>query len=211
MGGYWVLSYGRDPVHAPVDTNAHPDPSLLFAVTAAFSIYGVSYYRKNGSSPEYSIRDVEHLPSENHDFSADIGNKPNDHENMPPNHANEDGTRFMHTNTEEQTHPSGPVPWNMQQPHTAPAELGLQPIDTSYHVGGHPYGTSQQIQSQPSYHYAADNARYNTQPSNQSQVVGELPVQIGGPPSRHNIALGYDHGGYGNGGRVDFPEGNYDR
>ena len=211
MRGYWVLSYGRDPVQSLVDTNAHPDPSALFAVTAAFSIYGVVYYRKNGSSPEYSIRGEEHLPVENHDFTPDIGNKPNDHENMQPNYANEEGNRFTYTNIEEQTHPSGPVAWNMQQPHTAPAELDFEPIDTSYHAGGHPYGTSQQIQSQTSHHYLAENARYNTHPSNQSQVVGELPAQVGGPPSRHNLALQYDHGGHGNVDRVDFPEGNYGR
>lgn len=183
----------------------------MFAVTAAFSAYGVSYYRKNGSSPEYSIRDGEHLAIEDHDFSADIGNKTNDHENMQPDHANDDGTRIMHTNVEEQTHPSGPITWNMQQPHTAPAELGSEHIDTSYHSGGHPYGPPQQIQSQPPYYHPTDNARYNTYPSNQSQMGGELPIQIGGPPSRHDLALEYDHGGYGNGGRVEFPEGNYGR
>lgn len=187
------------------------DPSLLFAVTSAFSIYGVSYYRKNGSSPKYAIRDEENLQVENHDFTTDIGNNTNVHENMQSNHANEDGNQFMPTNTEEQTHPSGPVAWNMQQPHTAPAELGFEPIDTSYHAGGHPYGTSQQIQSQPSYHYPAENARYDNRPSNQSQVVGELPIQIGGHPSRHDLALEYDHGGYRNAGRVEFPEGNYGR
>ena len=183
----------------------------MFAVTAAFSIYGVSYYRKNGSSPEYSIRDGENLPIENPNFSADVGNKPNDHENTQPDHANEDGPQYMYTNTEQQIHPSGPIAWNLQQPHTAPAELDFEPIETSYHGGGHPYESSQQIQPQPSYHYPADNARYNTYPSNQSQVVGELPTQIGGSPSRHNLALEYDHGGYRNEGRVDFPEGNYGR
>ena len=50
--------------------NTHSGSSLLFAVTAAFSIYGVSYYRKNGSSPEYSVQDAGHLPIEHHDFSA---------------------------------------------------------------------------------------------------------------------------------------------
>ena len=211
MRGYWVLSYGRDPVHSPVDNDAHPDPSLMFVVTAAFSIYGVSYYRKNGSSPEYSIRDGEHLPIEDHDFSADVGNKTNDEDKIQPKDDNDDGARFKYTNIEEQTHPSGPVTWNMQQPHAAPAELGLEPIDTSYDSGGHPYGASQQIQSQPSYPHEADNARYNTHPSNQSRVVAELPIQIGGPPPRHDLALEYDHGGYRNGGGVDFPEGNYGR
>ena len=99
----------------------------------------------------------------------------------------------------------------MQQPHTAPAELGLEPDDTNYYAGGHPYETTQQPPSRPTYHYPAENPQYNTHPSNESHFAGELPTQIGGPPSRHDLAIGYDHGGYGSVGRVDFPEGHYGR
>ena len=200
--------------------NAHPGFSLLFAVTAAFSIYGVSYYRKNGSSPEYSVRDAEHLPIEDHDFSADTSDKFNDHENLQLNHADGDEARFGRTIAEERTHPSGPIAWNLQQqqlqqqpppPHTAPAELGFEPFDTTYRGSGQPYEYSQQSQTLPPYQYPANNSRYDTGRSNESQGVGELPTQSGGGPSRHDLALEYDHGGYGTGGKVNFPEGDYGR
>lgn len=67
--------------------NTHSGSSLLFAVTAAFSVYVVSYYRKNGSSPEYSVQDADHLPIEHHDPSAGTNFKSNDHENMQLNPA----------------------------------------------------------------------------------------------------------------------------
>lgn len=56
--------------------NTHSGSRLLFAVTAAFSIYGVSYYRKYGSSPEYSVQDADHLPIEHHYLSAGTNLKP---------------------------------------------------------------------------------------------------------------------------------------
>ena len=190
---------------------AHPGPSLLFAVTAAFSIYGVSYYRKNGSSPEYSVPDAEHLPVEDHDFSADTSDKLNDHENMQLNHANGDEPPFARTNAAEQTHPSGSIAWNLQQPHTAPAELGFEPVDTSYHGTRHPYEYAQRSQSQPIHQYTANDSRYDLDRFNESQVGGGLPMQTGVGSSRHNLALEYDHDGYGTGGRLDFPDGDYGR
>lgn len=191
--------------------NAHPGPSLLFAVTAAFSVYGVSYYRKNGSSPEYSVPDAEHLPIERHDYSASTSDKLNGNENMQLNHANGDEPPFARTNAEAQTHPSGPIAWNLQQPHTAPAEPGFEPIDTSYYSSGHPYEYTQRSQSQPIHQYAANESRYHADRFNESQIVGGLPMETGGGASRHNLALEYDHGGYGTGGRVGFPDGDYSR
>ena len=191
--------------------SANSCSSLLFAVTAGFSIYGVLHYRKNGCLPEYAVQDTEHLPIEDHDYSADTSDKLNNYGNMQPNHANEVEAPFTHTNAEEQTHPSGPITWNLQQPHTAPAELGFEPVDTTYHSGGHPYGSSQQPQSQPAYHYSAHDSRYDTHHSNESHFVGGLPVQSGRGQSRHNLAQDYDHGGYGNSGTVDFPHGDYSR
>ncbi len=188
--------------------------SLLFVVTTAFSIYGVSYYRKNGSSPGYSIKDSEHLPIEDQDFSADTNDKLDVHENMQFNNADEDETPFSHTNVEERTHPSGPITWNLQQPHTAPAELGFEPVHTSYYGGGQPSESSQQSQSRPNFQNSVNNSGYDLHHSNGSQFVGglrPLPMQIGGRPSRHNFAMDFDHGGYASGGRVDFPEGDYGR
>ena len=172
--------------------------SLLFAITAAFSIYGVSYYRKNGSLPDY----------------MDTSDKFNGLENMQPNHSDEGETQMPHTNAEEQTHPSGPITWNLQQPPLAPAELGFEPVDTSYHSGVHLYEPVQRPQSRPAFQYAANNSQYDTHPSNESQFVGglePLPLPIGGRPSRHNLAMDYDHGGYASAGRVNFPEADYGR
>ena len=214
MLGYWVSSYGRDTVLSIRLALLISGSSLLFAVTAAFSIYGVSYYRKNGSLPEYSIQDAAHLPIEDQDFSAETSDKLSDPENVQLNHSDEDHTPFTHTNVEEQTHPSGPITWNLQQSHTAPADLGFEPVDTSYYGGGHSYESSQRPQSRPTFQYSVNNSGYDTHPSNESQSMGglqPLPMQIGGPPSRHNLAMDFDHGGYASGGRVDFPEGDYGR
>lgn len=188
--------------------------SLLFAVTAAFSIYGVVYYRKNGSSPEYSIRGAEHLPTEDQRFPADTNDKLNEPENVQLNRSDEDENRFSHTNVEEPTHPSGPITWNLQRPHNRAAELVSAPVDTSYYGGGHSYESLQPPQSRPAIPYPANTAPYDTHPSNQSQFVGgpePLAMQTGERPSRHNLALDYDHGGYASGGRVDFPEADYGR
>lgn len=186
---------------------------LLFAVTVAFSVYGVSYSRKNGSLPTYSIQDPQHLPIEDQDSSADRSDKVNDHENIQLNNSEGYGTPFMHSNAEEQTHPSGPITWNLQQPHTAPAELGVQPVQTDYYGGGHHYGFSQQAQSQPVFPYSSNDSRYDTLPSTEGQVgrFQPLPSQVGGHPPRRDLAVDLDHGGYASGGRVDFPEADYGR
>lgn len=188
--------------------------SLLFAVTAAFSIHGVYYYRKNGSSPEYSIQDAENQPIEDQDYSANTSDKLNDHENMQLNKSDEDETPITHTSAEEQTHPSGPITWNLQQPHTALDELGFEPVDTSYYSSKHPYESLQRPQSRPSSQYPANTPGYEMYHPNESHFIGglrPLPVQVGGGPSRHNLALEYDHGGYASGDRVSFPEGDYSR
>lgn len=188
--------------------------SLLFVVTTAFSIYGVSYYRKNGSLPEYSSQDAEHSPIEDQDFSADTSDKFNAHETMQLNHSSEEETPFPQRNTEEQTYSSGPITWNLQRPPTAPADVGFEPVDTSYYGSGHAYEPSQRPQSGPTFQYSANDSRYDTHHSSESQSVGglkPLPMQIGGYPPRHDFSLDYDHGGYASGGRVDFPEGDYGR
>lgn len=190
------------------------DSSILFAVTTAFSIYGVSYYRKMGSLPGYSFSDAQHLPIEDQDFSADTSDKVNDHENVQLNHSDQNQTPLPHTNTEEPTHPSGPITWNLQNPQIAPAELGFEPVDTGYHGGAQAYEPSQRPQSRPPFQYSANNIPYDTHHSNESQFVGGLkpwPTQIDGRPPRHNLAIDFDHGGYASGGRVDFPEGDYGR
>lgn len=183
---------------------------LLFAITATFSIYGVLYYRKNGFSPQYSVKDSEQLPIEDHDSLADPSDKLRDPENMQLHHPDEDETNFTHNSAGVQIHPNGPVTWNLQQPHTVPAELGLEP-DTSYHGGGNPYEIAQRAHSPPYLQYSASNSPYDTGRSNGSYSVGGLPTQNGGRPSRQNLALEYDHGGYAHGGRVDFPEADYGR
>ena len=188
--------------------------SLLFAVTAAFSISGVSYYRKNGSLPEYSSQDAEHLPIEDQDFLADTVDKFNDHENMHLNHSSEEEASLPQNNTEEQTHSGGPITWNLQRPLTAPAEVGFEPVDTSYYGGENPYQSSQRPQSRPTIQYPANSSRYDTHHSNESHFIGGLtpsPMQIGQISPRQDLALEYDHGGYASGGRVNFPEGQYSR
>ena len=99
-----------------------------------------------GSSPEYSVQDADHLPIEHHDFSAGTSFKPNDHENMQLNPANGADTRFTHMNPEDQKSPI-PIAYNLQQPHTAAAELGYEPADTGHYGGGYPHESSQRPQS----------------------------------------------------------------
>ena len=192
------------------------DYSILFAVTAAFSIYGVSYYRKNGSLPEYSVQDAEHLPIEEQNFSAVPGDKLNGHENMQLNRPDEEDAHFPHTNGAEINRPSGPNTWDLQQPHTAPTDSGFEPVElnASYYGVRHPYDSSQQSQSQPTFQDSATNSPYHTPRSNERQRLGALeplPAQMQGGVYQRNLALDYDHGGYASGGRVDFPQGDYDR
>ena len=193
-------------------SSADVGSSLLFAVTVAFSVYGVSYSRKNGSLPNYTVQDIEHLPVEDQDFSADRSDKLNNHGNIQLNNSEEYGTPFTYSNAEEQTHPSGPITWNLRQPHTAPAELGVQPVQTDYYGAGHHYGSSQQPQSRPVFPYSPNDSRYDTLPSTESQVGRSQPLpQVGRPPPRRDLAMDLDHGGYAGGGRVDFPEADYGR
>lgn len=188
--------------------------SLFFVVTAAFSIYGLSYYRKNGFLPEYSIHDTEHLPIEEQYFSADTNDKLNNHENMQLNHPDEEETTLAYTNAEEHTHSGEPIVWTLQQPHIAPAELRFEPANNSRNGSGYSYEPSLRPQSRPNFQYSANDSRCDTHPSDKSQLVGglkPLPMQIGGRPSRQDLAMDFDHGGYASGGQVDFPEGDYGR
>ena len=186
--------------------------SLLFAVTTVFSVYGVIYQRKNGSLPEYSVQDADRLPIEAHDFSMETGDKLNDR--LDTQHHRSDERPYTQTNIKEQTHPGGPITWNLQQPHAAPAELGDEAIDPSYYGSRQRYESSQRLQSQITFDHPDLDPRYDMGQSNNSQVMGGLkpiPMQNGGHPSRQNLVQEYDHGGYGSGGTVNFPEGNYGR
>ena len=188
--------------------------SFLFAITAAFSVYGVVYYRKNGSLPDYTVRGVDHLPVEEQNVSEDTSDKFNQQQTMHPNNSSGGEIQFVHTNAEEQTHPSGPGAWTQQQPQMTPAELGHEEVDTSYLGAGRPYEYPQRHQSPPAFPSLAHQPPYDNGPSHGSQSVGDfgpLPMQIQGRPSGHNLALNYEHGGYPGGGRVDFPEGDYGR
>ena len=164
--------------------------------------------------PEYSIQDTEHLPIEDQGSATDTSDKFDDHQSTQLDHPDQGESQFTHMNVEEQTHPSGPIPWNLQQTHTAPAELGYDPVDTSYYGSGHPYEPTQQPPSQPTLQRPGNNSALDTGFPNEGQSIGglrPLPLNVGGHPSSQNLALQYDHGGYASGGRVDFPEGDYSR
>ena len=199
---------------------------LLFGLSTAFSIYGVSFYRQNGHLPGPSEKVSEPLQTsegqeDDYNFSAiphdRLGTTPGRHE-MPSHGRDEDEMSSLHTDPERDSGPNTnrPLSWQQQPTPELPNDPSFEPVDTSYHGGGQAYDPISHP-SPPSRYQPRVPSPYNnefTMHSNESHFVGGRDPRRGpdaGDPFSDDLALSHDHGGYGGGGHVGFPEGNYHR
>jgi len=93
------------------------DLSLLFALTTAFSIYGISYYRANGSMPASTTKTPEAILAEDQDedniFSSNPHDKLDQQQEMQPVHRDEDEVSSLHpTDTEAASHEQERIIWH---------------------------------------------------------------------------------------------------
>lgn len=203
---------------------------LLFALTTAFSIYGVSFYRRNGHLPESSKQTAEPLSGEdvdenNYNFSANPDDRLEGHaprQDSRPHGRDEDEMSSLHSDPEHGARPQvgRPLSWQRQPTPDLPVDPSFEPLDTSYHGAGaqQEYDPAPPRYSSPpgQTNGRTSNPRYNdfTVHSNESHFVGGLDagqVPVAGDPFRDDLALSHDHGGYGGGNHLGFPEADYHR
>lgn len=83
--------------------------SILFVLTSAFSVYGVSYFRRNGSLPGYATKNPEPIHEENPEdyaFSSNPRDQPEEHDEREPMHHEHDelpSIHYEHVDEERQT------------------------------------------------------------------------------------------------------------
>lgn len=90
---------------------------LLFALTAAFSIYGISYYRANETMPASTTKSPEAIPAEDHHedyiFSSNPHDKLDQQQEMQPMHRDGDEVSSLHpTDTGAASHGQERMDWH---------------------------------------------------------------------------------------------------
>lgn len=192
---------GIHDVHLQQNGQQHlQQSSLLFSLTTAFSIYGVSYYRTHGSLPAYDTRPAMYLQSneaaDNYAFSANTPDKftaPEEMQEMHPNGHDDDDHDHdhytLHSNPEDDhhlnPHPNRPFSWARQPMPELPMDQDFEPVDTSYHGSGEAYNTQHPLPHLPPSPLInrVPSPRYETMHSNQSNFVGGLQPLPQPPPS----------------------------
>ena len=191
--------------------------SLLFLATSAISVYGLIYYRKNGSLPG-ATHAAEPVPIEDQTKYAFSSNPHDDFDEEealgPRSDRQDDDYELLHGDRAYAPSPLGGAAGGDD--------------DTAYHGGQTRYDHPDQLHpvqdpfrgrtpspmgygsSDTSYHGAAGGAGAS------GGAYARPPAELqgaAGDPFRDDLALSHDHGGYAAGGRsrVDFPEADYQR
>lgn len=195
-------------------TNA-TDYRGLFILTTALSVYGVWYYRREGSLPGIAARALESVPVGDQDegnFSASAYDKfdeRGEEQNLQLHRDEGNEHSSLHEAAEGTSHPVRPLssgtPQTPRHAPQLPPHEGFEPIDTGYQGGRSAYNPPSH---QPQVNPFED---YETHHSNESGFVGglkPLPSQAG-----HSDPFNYDHRGYGRSANpsVDFPDADYHR
>lgn len=198
---------------------------LLFALTTAFSIYGVFFYRRNGHLPAYSTKSAEPISGEdrdedNYNFSANPDDRldgPAERQELRPYGREEDEISSLHSDPEHSPHPHSnrPMSWPRQPTPDLHVDPSFEPLNTSYHGGNQAYDPPRQ--PSPLDHFQRiPSPRFDEfmMHSNESHFVGDSnpgQVPIAGDPFRDDLVLSHDHGGYDSGSNLGFPEADYHR
>ena len=222
-----------DPTYGPVSTCKFAMGALIvgvivwvsFGLTTAISMYGVSYFRKNGHLPDGSTKAPQPVAAETGDDDTynltanadDCLEGASGRQERPPYRRDQDEMSSLHSGRE---HAGGLQPVGVTNRTPTPnlhMDHSSEPAVTSYHGStGKEYAstipTSPPAYSQqrlPSPHFE----KFNMQ-SNQSHFGGEInPGQVlaGGKPFADDLALAHSHGVYGSGNHIGFPQGDYHR
>ena len=222
-----------DPTYGPVSTCKFAMGASIvgvivwvsFGLTTAISIYGVSYFRKDGHLPEGSTKAPQPVAAETGDddtynLTANPDNGlegPSGRQERPPYRRDQDEMSSLNSGPEPAVglHSIGVT--NRTSTPNLHMDRSSEPAVASYHGSkGKEYAsdipTSPPAYSQPrlpSPHFEKLNMQ-----SNQSHFGGEInpgQVSVGGDPFADNLALTHNHGGYGSGNHIGFPQGDYHR
>ena len=222
-----------DPSYGPVSSCKFAQGALIvgvivwvsFGLTTGISMYGVSYFRKNGHLPEGSTKAPHPVAAETaYDDTYNLTANPDDglegvpgRQERPAYRRDQDEMSSLHSGPE---HAVGlqsvdvtnrtPAP-NLHMDHSSePVVTGNHSSTDKEYASTIP--TSPPAYSQPrlpSPHFEKLNMQ-----SNQSHFGGEVnpgQVPVGGDPFAGELALAHSHGAYGSGNHIGFPQGDYRR
>ena len=222
-----------DPTYGPVSTCKFAQGALIvgvivwvsFGLTTAMSMYGVSYFRKNGHLPEGSTKAPQTVTVETGDDDTyTLTANPDDclegasgRQERPPYGREQDKTSSLHSGPEHAVglHSVGvtdrtPTP-DLHTDHSS------EPAVTSYHGSTDKAYASNIPTSPPAYSQprlpSPHFEKFNMQ-SNQNHFGGKInpgQVPVEGDPFSDDVALAHDHSGNGSGTHVGFPQGEYHR
>ena len=220
-----------DPTYGPVITCKLAQGALIvgvivwvsFGLTTAISMYGVSYFRKNGHLPEGSTKAPQPVAAETGDDDTyNLTANPDDclenasrRQERPPYRRDQDEMSSLHSGPEHAVNLQSVGVTNRTLTSDLHLDHSSEPAVTSYHGStGKTYAstipTSPPAYSQsrlPSPHFE----KFNMQ-SNQSHFGGETKpgkVPVEGDPFSDDVALAHEHSGYGSGNHIGFPQGDY--
>ena len=222
-----------DPSYGPVSSCKFAQGALIvgvivwvsFGLTTAISMYGVSYFRKNGHLPEDPIKTPQPVAAETgYDDTYYLTANPDDglegasgRQERPPYRRDQDETSSLHSGP---GHAVGlqsvdltnrtPTP-NLHMDHSSePAVIGYRGSTGKEYAST--VATSPPAYSQPrlpSPHFEKLNMQ-----SNQSHFGGEInpgQVPVGGDPFAGGLALAHSHGANGSDNHLGIPQGDYHR
>ena len=219
-----------DPTYGPVSTCKFAQGALIvgvivwvsFGLTTAISMYGVSYFRKNGHLPDKALQPVAVETGD--DDTYNLTANPNDclegasrRQERPPYRRDQDEMSSLHSGPE---HAVGLQSVGMTNRNPTPdlhMDHSFEPAVTSYHGStGKEYAsnvpTSPPAYSQPrlpSPHFEQFNMQSNQSRFGGETKLGQVPVE--GNPFSDDVALPHDHSGNGSGNHIGFPQGDYHR
>ena len=198
---------------------------VSFALTTAISMYGVSYFRKNGHLPEGSTKAPRPVAVETGDDDTyALTANPDDclqgasgRQERPPYRRDQDEMSSLHSGPEHAVGLQSVGVTNRTPTSSLHMDRSSEPAVTSYHgstskeyapdIATFPPAYSQP--RLPSPHIE----QFNMQ-SNQSHFRGEIKpgqVPFEGDPFSEHVALAHDHSVTGSGNHAGFPQGDYHR
>lgn len=165
--------------------------SLLFVLSTAFAIYGISHYRQNGSMPAYATKAPEAIPSEDQAEDYVFSSNPHDRldrqQEMQPMHQDDDTVSSLHhtdleaANQEEEDpnwhrHPTPDISraWDERSTHDVAMGEGWNrrrtpdlPVGDSYYPVDTSYHGGRQSPYDPPQHHRPSSSLGGRTPSPQ--------------------------------------------
>ena len=222
-----------DPTYGPVSTCKFAQGALIvgvivwvsFGLTTAISMYGVSYFRKNGHLPEGSTKAPQPVAAETGDDDTyNLTANPDGflegasrRQERPPYRRDQDEMSSLHSGPEHAVGLQSVGLTNRTPTPDLHMDRSFEPAVTSYHSSTGKANASNIPTSPPAYSQPRLPSPHFEQfhmQSNQSRFGGEIKpgqVPVEGDPFSDDVALAHKYSGNGSGNHIGFPQGNYHR